>query len=332
MLVSAALTLLLALVPAQARTGILQHGGHSTEVELSMCETQQPDDALKSIHRELNAQGKLRKVKPRAPEPFEIDTRFHFVVTEDMAPLYTSATINQFALAQLAALNVAYAPLSMAFRSILPPTYTVNTLWATNADDLAMKAALRTGTYASLNIYFQSNLSAPGQAADPSSFLLGYCQLPTTALTTSCNSSPHPAITGGAGISNSSCTSTSSAPATYINDGCNVLLASMPGGGMYQYDQGKTAVHEVGHWFGLLHTFEGMSCSSANRGDFVDDTPQESTPTDGCPTGKDSCPGSAGVDPIGNFMDYSTDACYFEFSHMQQQRIRDLYKLMRMGY
>lgn len=101
MLISAAITLLLAVVPAKARTGILQHGGHSREVELSMCETKQPDDALKSIHRELNAQGKLRKVKPRAPEPFEIDTRFHFVVTEDMAPLYTSATINQFALAQV---------------------------------------------------------------------------------------------------------------------------------------------------------------------------------------------------------------------------------------
>ncbi len=318
MLVSAALLMLLAVVPARARTGILQQEGHSREVELSMCETQQPDDALKSIHKELNAQGKLRRVKPRAPEPFEIDTRFHFVVTEDMAPLYTGATIDQFATAQvsqfpclvdtilvvpssfpprlsselwmprltpsfqqLAALNSAYAPLSMTFRSLLPPTYSINTTWATNSDDLAMKAALRTGTYASLNIYFQSNLSAPGQAADSSSFLLGYCQLPTTAVTTSCNSSPHPAITGGVGSnssnsSNSSgCTSASSAPISYVNDGCNVLLASMPGGGMYQYDQGKTAVHEVGHWFGLLHTFEGMSCSSANRGDYVDDTPQE---------------------------------------------------------
>ncbi|KAL8906121.1 MAG: hypothetical protein Q9207_002210 [Kuettlingeria erythrocarpa] len=338
MLVSAALLVLLAIVPAQARTGILQHEGHSREVELSMCETQQPDDALKSIHAELNAQRKLRRVKPRAPEPFEIDTRFHFVVTEDMAPFYSGATISQFATVQLAALNSAYAPLSMTFRSLLPPTYSVNTTWATNSDDLAMKAALRTGTYASLNIYFQSNLSAPGQAADPSSFLLGYCQLPTTAVTTSCNSSPHPAITGGVGGSsssssnNSGCTSTSSAPTSYVNDGCNVLLASMPGGGLYQYDQGKTAVHEVGHWFGLLHTFEGMSCSSANRGDYVDDTPQESTPTDGCPAGKDSCPGSAGLDPIGNYMDYSTDACYSNFSPMQQQRIRDLYKLMRLGY
>lgn len=101
MLVSAALLLLLAIVPTQARTGILQHEGHFREVELSMCETQQPDDALISIHKELNAQRKLRKIKPRAPEPFEIDTRLHFVVTEDMAPFYTGATINQFATTQV---------------------------------------------------------------------------------------------------------------------------------------------------------------------------------------------------------------------------------------
>lgn len=77
---------------------------------------------------------------------------------------------------------------------------------------------------------------------------------------------------------------------------------------MELYNEGKTAVHEVGHWFGLLHTFEGLSCDSTDRGDFVDDTPQEMTPTEGCPTGKDSCPGDMGLDPIGNYMDYSSDA------------------------
>ena len=42
-------------------------------------------------------------------------------------------------------------------------------------------------------------------------------------------------------------------------------------------------------------------------GDYVDDTPQESVSTSGCPRGKDSCPGIKGLDPINNFMDYSTD-------------------------
>ncbi|KAL8719040.1 MAG: hypothetical protein Q9225_003897 [Loekoesia sp. 1 TL-2023] len=321
------LSLLLAVAPVQARKGLLEYDGHARSVEVSMCDTQQPDDTLRSIHSELSAQKKLRKVKPRAPQSFAIDTYFHFVVTTDTAYQYPPERRNQLAAAQLwflqffslsfrpnpqhttnppfpqlKALSTAYAPLTITFNTPSPPTYTVNTTWATNSDDLAMKTALRIGTYSSLNIYFQSNLSSPGTAYDPSSsFLLGYCELPTSATHTSCLSSP-------SSSSSSGCTSTSTPPTTYVKDGCNVLLASMPGGGMQEYDQGKTAVHEVGHWFGLLHTFQDNSCASGDQGDYVDDTPQEMTATDGCPVGKDSCPGSAGMDPIGNYMDYSSDA------------------------
>ncbi len=72
---------------------------------------------------------------------------------------------------------------------------------------------------------------------------------------------------------------------------------------------GKTAVHEVGHWFGLLHTFQDNTCTAGDSGDFIDDTRQESVATTGCPAGKNSCPGltAPGADPISNFMDYSTD-------------------------
>lgn len=68
---------------------------------------------------------------------------------------------------------------------------------------------------------------------------------------------------------------------------------------------GRTAVHEVGHWFGLLHTFHGNSCEG--EGDLIDDTRQEKTSTSGCPVGKNTCPELEGVDPISNFMDYSSD-------------------------
>jgi Pregnancy-associated plasma protein-A len=92
-----------------------------------------------------------------------------------------------------------------------------------------------------------------------------------------------------------------------------------------QYDQGETGTHEVGHWLNLAHTFEGK-CS--RTGDGVADTPAERTPTSGCPIGKDTCP-SPGLDPIHNYMDYSFDSCYTEFTPGQSQRMADAWLFYR---
>lgn len=77
---------------------------------------------------------------------------------------------------------------------------------------------------------------------------------------------------------------------------------------MSGYNLGGTAVHEVGHWFGLMHTFQGESCSPTNPGDYIDDTKQEAAQTAGCPANKDTCPQlPGGGDPVSNYMDYSSD-------------------------
>lgn len=94
-----------------------------------------------------------------------------------------------------------------------------------------------------------------------------------------------------------------------------------------QFDLGKTATHEIGHWLDLEHTFYG-GCSA--KGDFVDDTPAQKTPTTGCPEGKDTCR-APGLDPIHNYMDYSFDACYSEFTLGQTQRMRDAWMFYRAG-
>jgi hypothetical protein len=91
------------------------------------------------------------------------------------------------------------------------------------------------------------------------------------------------------------------------------------------YDEGETLTHEVGHWLNLEHTFFG-GCTETN--DFVADTPAMKTPTSGCPAGKDTCP-APGLDPIHNYMDYSFDDCYTEFTPGQSQRMQDSWLLYR---
>lgn len=90
------------------------------------------------------------------------------------------------------------------------------------------------------------------------------------------------------------------------------------------YDQGRTATHEVGHYLGLFHTFQGGCSDPANpytSGDLIQDTVPEGGPYFGCGVAPANSCGSGQPQPIENYMDYSDDACMFRFSDEQANRM-----------
>ncbi|POS71985.1 metalloprotease [Diaporthe helianthi] len=189
--------------------------------------------------------------------------------------------------AQLDAMNTAFAPHGVSFVNA-GTDWTVNSNYANDGSETTMKRALRKGTYADLNLYFVYSMEP-----------LGYCYYPTT---------------------------TSGSDSSFYLDGCTILASTVPGGEA-PFDLGLTAVHEVGHWFGLYHTFEG-GCAVGDR---VDDTPAEASFASGCPVGRDTCT-AAGVDPIHNYMDYTDDACYEEFTPGQEDRIYSYWNEYRASF
>lgn len=112
-----------------------------------------------------------------------------------------------------------------------------------------------------------------------------------------------------------------------VRDGVVLLFSSLPGGEA-PFDQGKTGVHEVGHWLGLFHTFEG-GCDDPN-GDFVDDTPAHRGPNFGTPA-ENSEPGCQPntFAPVHNYMNYTDDAWRTQLTSGQVQRIRTQIPLYR---
>jgi hypothetical protein len=127
-----------------------------------------------------------------ATGPISVDAVFNIVAKANSKASVTNAMPSP----RLTALNTAYTPYNIQFNSI-NVTWTTNDAWAVGEkdDDTAMKNSLCQGTYRTLNLHFQTDLSGG---------VLGRFTLPS-------------AIANG-----------KSDPTVYSNDGCNINAHTMP--------------------------------------------------------------------------------------------------------
>jgi hypothetical protein len=216
----------------------------------------------------VDARKKYRKDRQLLPaEEVHVLTHFH-IITNGTDGDVSAQQIDD----SLEVINAAYKSSGFVFDMGENTTTTVNSLWfnltlgGTNEYD--MKTALRVGGAADLNVYILDTRRAM------SGITLGWGTFPNQYLTDP------------------------------IYDGVVILYDTVPGGSRIGRNEGDTFTHELGHWLGLVHPFDG-GCDGF--GDGVVDTPAENLFANSladftCAEGKDTCPLQDGLDAIHNFM------------------------------
>jgi Pregnancy-associated plasma protein-A/Secretion system C-terminal sorting domain len=107
------------------------------------------------------------------------------------------------------------------------------------------------------------------------------------------------------------------APASYDGVVIDYRYFGTTGTAQYPFNKGRTATHEVGHWFNLRHIWgDNPDCGVD---DLIGDTPIQGNENYNCPTNAISC--SNGGDMSMNYMDYTDDRCMNIFTQGQSARM-----------
>ena len=153
-------------------------------------------------------------------------------------------------------------------------------------------------------VYFSDSSSAELNG------VLGYAQFPSNSGLGGLSANGGAATTDGVVIDYRCFGSSTIAPASnYFSD----------------YNKGRTATHEIGHCFGLVHIWGDNSSCTVNATDSLQDycldTPAQSEEHYDCVQTYNTCTAAPGNDMTANYMDYTNDTCMNIFTLNQKARI-----------
>ncbi|KAL2812552.1 hypothetical protein BDW59DRAFT_155253 [Aspergillus cavernicola] len=273
------------------------------------CGTGNPSDNVKAHHKAFQDKEDREAARSATRDVFEatIDTYVHVILTNSTHG--NSSSLPDQISEQIDVLNENYQKTGFSF-NLVNVSYTRNNRWQAITDgsttEYEVKSTLRRGDYTALNLYYGTIGGG----------ILGYATFPDDV-----------------------------SEQGFQVDGVVCDPQTLPGGEA-PYDLGITAVHEVGHWLNLFHTFQPGNDDPEipgcfGHGDYIHDTPAEGFAAFGCPKRRDTCKGTdesnndfsvPGDDPIHNFMDYTDDICLTQFTAGQIRRMQSSWTEERAGY